>query len=129
MPKPITKDELDILFPNSNVKYSFSIHKIKRFFRLKFQRLTRGWDDSETWNLDYHLAKLISPRLKRFKELTICHPHEITSEQWDEILDKMIFAFDQIIEDDYSKMSDPDCFEKIKEGLSLFHKYYFDLWW
>lgn len=44
--------------------------RITRSIKLFFQSLTRGWDDSATWDLDIHLAELICPRLKRFKELS-----------------------------------------------------------
>jgi len=33
------------------------------------QRLTRGWDDSDTWSLDVSVAKFLLPRLKRYREL------------------------------------------------------------
>ena len=32
------------------------------------QRLERGFDDSETWNLDLTIAKFVLPRLESFKE-------------------------------------------------------------
>lgn len=33
------------------------------------QRMERGFDDSETWSLDYTVASFIIPRLERYQEL------------------------------------------------------------
>lgn len=113
-----------------------------RFRSVKFfyQRLTRGWDDSVTWSLDDHLAKLILPRLKRFKELNkhaypgkfpgIDRPDAVESfEEWQEVLNKMIFAFEWHADDDrkYGKFDEAE-YEKVKEGLQLFATFYGALW-
>lgn len=83
----------------------------------------------DTWNLDWAIAKFVHPRLVMYKKVTDGYPGTLESpEEWDEILDKMIFAFEAIIKDDfvlYSKESR----KIIDEGLDLFRKYYFDLWW
>jgi hypothetical protein len=95
---------------------------IKRWW----QRRTRGWDDSDTWNLDYTLATMILPRLKRFKELNNGYPHGLTPEKWDEMLDQMIYGMEQIIENDNeTKPID----KRALEGLELFGKYFRHLWW
>ena len=79
-----------------------------RFYRpywFFWQRITRGFNDSETWNLDYTIAKLVLPRLKRFKELTngipgdfsikdrpyIKFPENITDDEKTKIRDKVVF--------------------------------------
>ena len=41
---------------------------------------------------------------------------------WHEILDKMIYSFDEILKDDSTDQ------DKIQEGLELFVKYYMNLW-
>jgi hypothetical protein len=65
-----------------------------------YQRLTRGWDDSETWNLDYTVAKLMAPRIRRYKELAMSHPSTLTEEEWDTILGKVLWSFDYILDED-----------------------------
>jgi hypothetical protein len=59
---------------------------------LKFlkQRIIRGWDDSETWSLDFTVAKFMLPRLIRFKELKCGYPCNLTKEEWDKILDEIL---------------------------------------
>ena len=82
-----------------------------------------GFDKSECWNLDITIAKFILPRLKYFRETTISYPHTtIGLDGWHEILDKMIYSFDEILKDDSTDQ------DKIQEGLELFAKYYVNLW-
>ena len=116
----------------------------------------------ETWNLDINLAKYILPRLKKFKKFNNGHPgigEMDTPEKWDEALDKMIQAFEYVIDWDEYWLDDPkydyfnyidefgkytERYEEIKEnkrmedirrlaaineGLQLFAKYYMNLWW
>lgn len=95
----------------------------------------------ETWNLDITFAKYIIPRLKKFKNLNNGYPgrEEMdTPEKWDEALDKMIQAFEYVVNEFDWWVDNPkyDCFDEekriqavINEGLQLFAKYYMDLWW
>jgi len=108
--------------------------KITRSIRFFIQRRIRGWDDSDTWNLDGEIAKFTIVRLKRFKEVNNGFPgHDTTKEGWDEIIDKMIFALDKISKwddkDNGDSTWDKEDQEKINEGLELFGKYFRDLWW
>ena len=84
----------------------------------------------ETWNLDVTLAKYILPRLKLYKKLTIAYPgcgEADTFEKWEEILDKMIWSFEQVA----------SCYEgkenvmnkRTDEGLMLFAKFFRSLGW
>ena len=86
-----------------------------------------GFAQSETWNLYYSLALEIYPRLCYFREQTLASPIEVDSkEEWDEILGKMIHAFKLILTDD---RRDDEKFKEVEEGLRLFAKWYFALWW
>jgi len=102
---------------------------IKRLIKFWWQRVTRGWDDSETWNLDRSLAKLILPRLKRYKEISIAFPADLTEVQWNEYLDKMIFSFEFSASKHGDYSGSDDEYEKYQEGLDLFAEYYTMLWW
>lgn len=47
----------------------FNTSILKRsYWKYKFIKHKKGFDIRETWSLDFHLAKLISPRLKEFKK-------------------------------------------------------------
>lgn len=101
---------------------------LKRDVRFLYQRLTRGWDDGDTFSLDYSLAKIILPRLKRFREITIGVPSDMEADSWTRELDKMIAAF-EFAGSEARWLAKPEEFDKHQEGLELFAKHYFSLWW
>lgn len=107
-----------------NVNFTLIDRGDKRWDDFKQQRLERGFDDSETWALDCTIAKFIEPRLRRFKEIKAGYPAIMSEEKWDDILDKMIYAFECINKDTISDNED-----SVDEGLDLFRKYFFNLWW
>ena len=110
-----------------NINFSIESDDFNSALEYKLQRLERGFDDTETWNLYVTIAGFVVPRLKRFKEVTIGYPASMTEKEWDECLDKMIFAFETVLnEDDDIDICDN---EKVVEGLSLFAKHYLHLWW
>ncbi len=103
--------------------------RTKRSIRFFFQRLTRGWDDSETWSIDYSVSKLIAPRLKRFKELTCGVPYGTSETEWHEQLDKMIAAFEFLGSEERWECMDKNKWNEVQEGIDLFSKHYINLWW
>ena len=93
------------------------------------QRLERGFDISETWNLDGTIARFVYPRLKAFiedvKEMK-CHPANMESiDEWVKILEDMLKGFELMVSDEI-KTKDED--EIIDKSLDLFRKYFFALW-
>lgn len=114
-----TKDPYNI----NNVNFTTIGLDDERWNYYKTQRLERGFDDTECWNLDSTISQFIEPRLKVFKEQTAEYPANLSKEEWDKVLNKMLDAFHYI-------NNDPDNHtEEINEGLDLFRKYFFDLWW
>ena len=106
--------------------------KIKWFW----QRLTRGFDDTELWNLDNTIAEFVLPRLKAFRNYTKGFPVEFNSlEEWQEAIDKMIFFFENIIDDEWfwktehTKEELLELEKKMHECLELFCKNYSHLWY
>jgi len=73
-----------------------------RLRRLNFlyQKITRGFSDDVTWDIHCDISKFVLPRLKRYKELTNGYPGGLDEQQWNEILDKMIYAFERIVKND-----------------------------
>jgi len=92
----------------------------------KEQRLDYGFDDTELWNLDNVFAKFIYPRLIRFRYITESIPSSLNEKEWDTILSKMTYSFGVLKGDRIYFEEEEE--KKIKEGLELFSKYYFDLW-
>lgn len=107
-----------------NVNFSIGIENKEKAEVYKKQRLERGFDDTETWNLDVTISAFIVPRLKRFKEVSNGYPADLTEEQWDEALDKMIKFFEFSADD--SKFLEENIYS---EGFDLFCKYFHSLWW
>lgn len=115
-----------------NVNFSLGEETDKREPEWKAQRLTRGFDDTEMWNLDCTIAKFIAPRLKVFKEQAAeigDHPVNITSEKWQEILSQMIEGFELYSDHFNWSAEDSDAnWRKVDKALSLFRKWFFNLW-
>jgi hypothetical protein len=79
--------------------------------------MNQKFEDEELWDLDFTIADFILPRLIRFKELN-------NSEGVEEVLDKMILAFELIVNDDIKDENE----KIIDEGLKLFSKNFRKLW-
>lgn len=86
----------------------------------------------DVWNMDNTLAHIIVPMLKKFKEQSKSHPANISEKKWNDILDQMIWSFEQIIEgldaDVVHDLSPAEYTKRIDDGLKLFAKYYRELW-
>lgn len=100
--------------------------------------LTNDFFFEECWNLDMTLSALILPRLIHFRDNHCGTPgcvfeydekgnilnEEEGRQKWEEILDKMIWAFYLYIKEDCNEENN----KQIDEGLELFAKYFYDLW-
>jgi len=101
---------------------------IKRKVKFLWQRLTRGWDDSETWSLDITIAEHALPRLKELKKFS---EETLERDDFHKDLAKIIEAFEIIANDnDYACLSAiPEKEKIVKEGLRLFVENYQRMWW
>lgn len=50
------------------------IFRLKRKIKFLFQRLSRGFDDSDTWDLQDTFYRWLLPRLRRFRDVTCAYP-------------------------------------------------------
>jgi hypothetical protein len=90
-----------------------------------YQRIKRGYSEYDTYSFDTFLAPIIVGGAKRIKERALSHPAEITKEEWNIILDKIILAFEKASwPQDINIREDPEW----KEGSELFIKWFFALW-
>jgi|TARA_R110001632_G_scaffold28633_1_gene76272 hypothetical protein len=116
------------------------------------QKISVRIDKHDTWSMDHTLAPIIYPMLVQLKETQHGHPNGLTEQEWDAILDEMIWAFEQKCrdtwEDDYYGGYDEGrkngsmvgSFEwidheglkthqeRMSNGFMLFGKYYENLW-
>lgn len=123
--------EIDpIKLPNNCFSIIDKDTKNKRFYRK--QRVERGFDSTELWNLDSSILRFTLPRLKAFiseeVELYRGYPNILKmdypdctnlSDKWLEILNEMVKGIESYLND--SPMDTP-------EGLKLFFKYFTHLW-
>lgn len=114
------------------------VRRIKHiFYEIKygFQRMFRGYDDTEIFNLDWAFIDKYTKILQDFRESTCGYPGTMTEEEWDAILDRMIFLLLEI-QNVYDDINFEDYKEKDKiieadknEFFELFSKHFFHLWY
>lgn len=87
--------------------------------------------NSDLWNLDQNLAKLIYPRLNAFYKSCDAHPTGLTMKEWKRLLKEMAKSFKWYSKHAYEVGAENE--EKYKEfqdvTLPNFVKYYTHLWW
>ena len=98
----------------------------------RYQRIANGFDESETWDLGWTIARFVHPRIAEFRKRCIrcgLHPAKVTLEEWNNILATIEEAFHLLatIDDVLDRTISEE--EKIREGLKLFAEYYDALWW
>ena len=90
------------------------------------QYLKQGFSDEDTWDLRLHLAELILPRLKRYRELA----SKVIKIDWE--LDETIEAFEYLIQCEgkvFLMQKDKTAWWKFQSGMESFSRYYLNLWW
>lgn len=126
---------MDDLFGRKNVNFSVPVEDSKRKEKFRKQRLSRGFDDTELWNLDLTFAKFMLPRLKEFRKKTCSYPSELNNiDEWNKILDEMIEGlqlwtkhFDWDFSSDQNTRNGNHL--KVETALNHLAKYFRDLWW
>lgn len=73
-------------------------YKLGRKVRFFIQRCNRGFDDSETWDLEDTFYRWLLPRLRRFKEVTMAYPMSYKSHKdWTQELSDRVSQLDCIV--------------------------------
>lgn len=111
-----------------NVCFSLVDPEDDRWEEYTKQRLERGFDTSETWNLDATIARFVYPRLKVFIEDVNrigTYPANMTFSEWVNILEDMLKGFELLMSDEI-KTDDEE--KVIEKSLDLFRKHFFSLW-
>ena len=124
--------------------------------RIKYfiQEHVNGYNETDPWNVAWYIARKALPPLKHMRnnfhgtsirhhknekddtvtELTGVFPgpdvETLTEQEWRDVLDDIIFAFEYQIKSDHIDF-DPDdkkALQRQKRGLKLFSIYYDNLW-
>ena len=78
------------------------VNSVSQWIYAKYDRKVKiRIDEYDTWNMDKTLAMIIVPMLIQLKKTTHGYPPDLTEEEWNKILDKMIWSFREILEDDW----------------------------
>lgn len=148
-----TSEEMKEIFTGKesfwdSVKYfpwrlGFKIKNLYYQVKYGFQRMFRGYDDTEVFNADLTFIDRYLKILKDFSKNHYGYPLGITNEQWDDILDEMIKHLSLMTEDNVKtelKKGMPDSFEPDyktvneimdrhkDEFFKLFSKWFYSLW-
>lgn len=116
----------------------------KRAEKFRKQIIRKGYCDADLWSLNTSLAEYILPQLREFRNCTGGHPCSLKStEAWQAIIDKMIWAFDMLIQEndwpnwETKKKGETDnqwlrrleaIREEMQKGFELFGKWFPHLW-
>ncbi len=99
-----------------------------RKIRWIIQKIIRGYSDEDLFSLDDTISRFILPRLKAFRECpggyNDCYFNNM--DEWVACIDKMIRAFELMIEDDW--FGDDQLTKEKNEGFELFCEHYGSLW-
>ena len=115
------------LIGKKHVNFSVDVGDKKCRRKYKRQRTRRGFDDTETWNMDLTIFKFILPRLKVFKKVNIAYPPEFeTFEDWQNCIQTMIDFMEKYCNSE-DRFDEVNYREDI--GYKNFCKYMLDLTW
>lgn len=126
---------LDYLESTKDFKYSgipnicFSLTEPDDDREVEFskQRLSRGFDDSETWSLRDTIAQFIIPRLERYIEITgdvLIRDDKLISD-----INEFLVSMELVVKDgDGETLTDSER-KQMLEGLKKFDKIFLSLWW
>ena len=71
------------------------------WFDRRTQKVKVRIDKWDTWSMDHTLAHVIHPMLVQLKATNHGYPSGLTEKKWDDIMDEMIWAFEQKLRDDW----------------------------
>lgn len=85
-----------------NIKYFF------KDIKYAFQRLKYGVSTSDCWSLDNFFLHTLYNGLVIYRKDMISYPWNLTSEEWENIVDEMIRLCDNLLQDPFDFLIDLD---------------------
>lgn len=95
-----------IRFQSSPYRFIYIWKNIKWYYyevKNAIHRMFYGYDDSDTGNIDNWFLDIVPNMLQRLRDSHWGHPCNMTEEEWEKILDDMIFYFKESDERTCSK--------------------------
>lgn len=117
---------------------------IYRAIKFGFQRMFRGYDNSDVWEFFYNFTDRNYKILNKFICKNNGHPINLTEEEWDDILQEMckhLYMMDEDNVREYLKTGMPEEWEPAidsiyeimerhkNEFFDLMKQHFYDLWW
>lgn len=112
--------KMDVHFSDDKIKLFAYIREIKNRIKWSRQRMTRGYADTDCWNVDDYLQILIPNMLENLRENRCGAPiinRDLSIEGWDQILDRMIFLWREADENTCTRKNpyEEEYFKALKE--------------
>lgn len=95
-----------IRFQSSPYRFIYIWKNIKWYYyevKSAIHRMFYGYDDNDVYNIDYWFTSIVPNMLQQLKETHWGYPGYMTEEEWDKILEDMIFYFRESDEQTCSK--------------------------
>lgn len=96
------------------------------------QRRIRGYADCDLWSMDYHLALLILPRIRAYrdykKKYGAGYPANLTDAKWNKILDEIVEGFELYLDCECGDDLWSENQAKIDNAFKLFGKWFAHFW-
>jgi hypothetical protein len=67
---------------------------VKYWFKKVYQRWTTGFAHEEAWNFCHWHSQMVLPRLRHLRDNSMGIPAGVNEEEWNEIIGKIIWAFE-----------------------------------
>lgn len=116
---------IDNKLSDENKKKEFKEYILNK----KYDIEDKNFNENELWNLDTSIIEFILPRLVAFRETTKSYPENLTEDEYNQILDKIIYGFILHLEDVNDDHEDQfGCAMDKEEAFILFGKYLPTLW-
>lgn len=119
------------------------IRELRHIIKWSFQRMFRGYDDTETFEMYNTFITRYKKILTQYRNTHYGYPTDLTEEEWDSIVDRMIHCLDMMDESyvsdvlrknmpgDYvpSMKSVSEITERYKnEFFEMFSNWFYNLW-
>lgn len=103
------------------------LRRALRSIRFFVQRRVRGWDDSETWDLDREIARFALPRFRRYRELNHGLIANLTLEQTQHVLGEIEWFLAVHSDLGVGELSSSEL-ERYDQAKRLFGEHFHTLW-
>ena len=125
-------------------KLRLLLFKVYSVIKFSLQRLFKGFTSQDVYSFNKSFITRHIKLLKQFKKYNDATPYNLTKEEWDAILDHLIYHLKMMDEDNVIKVLTKDMpkdynssWESVteimnrnkKEFFELFSKYFYDLWY